>query len=115
MEKADCFICPNGRRVEFKTYRTKNASGYEQSLKIYACEDCSDCPIKALCTKSAGKRLLLSENPLPQQKQTEKKEFSFSVCYILRGSGTAPSYFDVSRFLLKNGSIHHRRGFWCCK
>jgi transposase len=57
LEQDDCFICPNGRKVLFKKYQTKkNQSGYEQSFKIYECEDCTDCPLKAKCTKAKGNR-----------------------------------------------------------
>jgi transposase len=56
-ERDDRFICPNGRYVRFKKYQTKkNASGLEQSFKIYECEDCSDCPFKASCTKAKENR-----------------------------------------------------------
>lgn len=56
-ERDDRFVCPNGRYVRFKKYQTKkNASGLEQSFKIYECEDCSDCPFKASCTKAKGNR-----------------------------------------------------------
>ncbi|BFH62579.1 IS1182 family transposase [Paenibacillus azoreducens] len=56
-EQDDRFICPNGQYVRFKKYQMKkNASGLEQSFKIYECEDCSDCPLKASCTKAKGNR-----------------------------------------------------------
>lgn len=56
-ENDDCFICPNDRKVVFKKYQNKkNASGYEQSYKIYECEDCTDCPLKPQCTKAKGNR-----------------------------------------------------------
>src|SRR5690606_24035083 len=57
IEEEDCFICPNERKVSFKKYLTKkNPSGYEQSFKIYECEDCTDCPLKPQCTKAKGNR-----------------------------------------------------------
>ncbi|MNZ46869.1 Transposase DDE domain protein [compost metagenome] len=56
-ELDDRFVCPNGRYVRFKKYQTKkNASGLEQSFKIYECEDCSNCPFKPACTKAKGNR-----------------------------------------------------------
>jgi len=56
-EQDDYFICPNGRKVTFKKYQNKkNQSGYEQSFKIYECEDCTDCPLRAKCTKAKGNR-----------------------------------------------------------
>ncbi|RKJ30695.1 hypothetical protein D7X33_41180, partial [Butyricicoccus sp. 1XD8-22] len=57
LEHDDLFICPNGRKVTFQSYRNKkNASGHVQSYKIYESEDCSDCPLKAQCTKAKGNR-----------------------------------------------------------
>jgi len=56
-EEEDVFICPNNRKVLFKRYsQRKNTGGYEQDYKIYECEDCTDCPLKALCTKAKGNR-----------------------------------------------------------
>ncbi|KXG42681.1 transposase [Tepidibacillus decaturensis] len=56
-EKDDCFICPNDRKVTFRKYLIKkNPAGYEQSFKIYECEDCTDCPLKEKCTKAKGNR-----------------------------------------------------------
>jgi transposase len=56
-EHDDRFVCPNGRYVRFKKYQTKkSASGLEQSFKIYECEDCRDCPLKANCSKAKGNR-----------------------------------------------------------
>src|SRR5690606_18810139 len=57
VEDDDYFICPKGMKVTFKKYlNKKNKSGYEQSFKIYECEDCTDCPLKAQCTKAKGNR-----------------------------------------------------------
>ncbi|WP_342580710.1 IS1182 family transposase [Ureibacillus sp. FSL W7-1570] len=57
IEEDDCFICPNNRKVVFKYYqKRKNASGYIQDLKVYECEDCTDCPLKNGCTKAKGNR-----------------------------------------------------------
>lgn len=73
IEKEDHFICPNGRRVEFKKYlNKKNVSGYVQSLKVYECEDCSDCPLKALCTKAKGNRQV-QWNPIFEEMKAKAK------------------------------------------
>ncbi|GGK19587.1 hypothetical protein GCM10010965_10790 [Caldalkalibacillus thermarum] len=71
-EEDDCFICPNGRRVTFKKYKNKkNPSGYEQSFKIYECEDCTDCPLKAKCTKAKGNRQV-HWNPIFEEMKAEE-------------------------------------------
>ena len=72
-EEDDCFICPNGRKVTFKKYlNKKNQSGYEQSYKIYECEDCSDCPLKPQCTKAKGNRQV-HWNPIYEEMKAKAK------------------------------------------
>lgn len=39
-----------------KYQNKKNQSGYEQSFKIYECENCTDCSLKAKCRKAKGNR-----------------------------------------------------------
>ena len=56
-ETSDTFTCPNNRKVAFKRYSKRTAKdGFVQDYKIYECEDCSDCPLKAQCTKAQGNR-----------------------------------------------------------
>ncbi|HZG58897.1 MAG TPA: IS1182 family transposase, partial [Anoxybacillus sp.] len=72
-EQDDCFICPNGRKVLFKSYKNKkNQSGYEQSFKIYECEDCTDCPLKTKCTKAKGNRQV-HWNPIFEEMKAKAK------------------------------------------
>ncbi len=72
-ELDDRFICPNGRYVGFKKYQTKkNASGLEQSFKIYECEDCSNCPFKPDCTKAKGNRQV-HWNPIWEELKAKAK------------------------------------------
>ncbi|WP_342472262.1 IS1182 family transposase [Metasolibacillus sp. FSL H7-0170] len=72
-EQEDHFICPNGQKVTFKKYlNKKNASGFEQSLKVYECEDCSECPLKALCTKAKGNRQV-QWNPIFEEMKAKAK------------------------------------------
>jgi hypothetical protein len=72
-EQDDWFICPNGRKILFKKYQSKkNASGHEQSYKIYECEDCSGCPLKAKCTKAKGNRQV-HWNPIFEEMKAKAK------------------------------------------
>jgi transposase len=72
-EQNDWFICPNGRKVLFKKYQTrKNASGYEQDIKIYECEDCTGCPLKPKCTKAKGNRQV-HWNPVFEEMKEKAK------------------------------------------
>ncbi|MCE5172034.1 IS1182 family transposase [Paenibacillus profundus] len=87
-EHDDRFICPNGRYVRFKKYQMKkNASGLEQSFKIYECEDCSGCPFKASCTKAKGNRKVHWNTVWEELKAKAKKALEDdekSAIYALR-------------------------------
>src|SRR5690625_491866 len=59
--------------MKFKKYlNRKNQSGYEQSYKIYECEDCSDCPLKPQCTKAKGNRQI-HWNPIYEEMKAKAK------------------------------------------
>lgn len=56
-ENRDLFICPNGQELLYKTtQRYRSDNGYESNRRLYACVDCSQCPLKAQCTKAEGNR-----------------------------------------------------------
>ena len=52
-EDEDTFICPNSRKVRF-SHHSKRTDRYRftREFKVYECEDCSDCPLRDLCTKA---------------------------------------------------------------
>ncbi len=57
----------------FKKYlMKKNASGYEQSYKVYECEDCGGCPFKSTCTKAKGNRQV-HWNPIFEEMKAKAK------------------------------------------
>lgn len=49
----DQYTCANGKKLNpvFEAVR-KSDSGYEQTVTVYRCADCSDCGLRALCTKA---------------------------------------------------------------
>jgi transposase len=57
--KTDSYICVNNQPLSFvkETYR-RSKSGYKAHIKIYECSDCSDCSMKAICTKSKNNKQL---------------------------------------------------------
>ena len=81
-EKTDSYTCPNDKRLTFQYNSTrKDRSGFVRQFKVYECEDCSDCPLRHLCTKAAeGMNRKLSVNlkwehqkAYVQQKLSEPK------------------------------------------
>jgi hypothetical protein len=56
-ELLDQFICPQQKRLRYLyTTHSKTKSGYQSELRVYACQDCHDCPLKEKCTKAVGDR-----------------------------------------------------------
>jgi len=53
------YICHNGRKLSPVGQSTrKSTSGYEQTITIYRCESCLNCPMKNKCTKAKGEKTL---------------------------------------------------------
>lgn len=50
-------FCLNNGKVLFKRYlKRTNKNGFTRDIKIYECEDCSECPLKLSCTKGTRNR-----------------------------------------------------------
>jgi len=66
----DQYICPQGRKLVYKdTRKYISENGYESSRRIYECESCLDCPVKAECTKSKFNRQIQVGVQLLQMKK----------------------------------------------
>jgi transposase len=56
-EHLDEFICPAGNRMRYLyTVHPKTKSGYQGAQRVYECQDCQGCWLKAKCTQAAEKR-----------------------------------------------------------
>ena len=56
-ESKDEFTCPAEKRLAYQwtqPYQTEN--GFQTELRVYECEDCSGCELKAQCTRAWGTR-----------------------------------------------------------
>lgn len=73
-DKLDEFTCPNSKKIRYSyTKKEKTDNGYPQEIRVYECEDCSDCKYKSLCTKSKGNRKINYNKKLQQYKEKAKK------------------------------------------
>ena len=55
--EVDEYECPQKKRLRYvntKPYKSEN--GYSSERRIYECEDCSHCPVKAECTRAKNNR-----------------------------------------------------------
>jgi len=55
--EADTYTCPAGHLFEYiYTTTKKNPSGFESTITVYECCNCTHCPQKSQCTKAKGNR-----------------------------------------------------------
>ena len=78
-EENDRYTCPNQQQLEFK-YRTTKTDKYDftREFKVYECEDCSECPLRSLCTKAkeGNNRKLMVNEKWEQQKEYVRAKLS---------------------------------------
>lgn len=76
-EDEDAFLCPNGRKVRFSHHSKRtDRYGFTREYKVYECEDCSDCPLRNLCTKAKegnNKRVYRNEKWESQKEYVRMK------------------------------------------
>lgn len=72
-EQNDFYTCPNQQRLTYQFNSTRtDRYGFKRNYKVYECEDCSDCPLRSLCTKANegnNRKLMVNE------KWEEQKEY----------------------------------------
>jgi transposase len=79
----DVFTCPNGKQLHYRaTHRHRTDNHYESERRVYGCEDCSQCPLKAQCTKAEGNRQIKVSFRLWQMRAQAKEK-------LLSEQGTA--------------------------
>lgn len=68
-EQEDYFVCPMGQRMQHvgQSKRTA-ASGYEQQLDHYQAQRCEDCPLRGVCFKADGNRMIQLSHKLRKHR-----------------------------------------------
>ena len=69
-KEKDCYICPIGQPMENigQTIK-KTQSGYIQKITRYQAKNCEGCPMRGLCHKGSGNRILEVNHNLNKHKQ----------------------------------------------
>ena len=82
----DEYICRNNKRLGFKRYAYRhNKYGFKQDVKLYECDDCSECPLKHQCMKfnlKMDKKVFRTKNKNHLQS---KKNWCGSCFWIYEG------------------------------
>lgn len=67
---ADQYTCPQGKKLTYRfTQEVRSENGYVSQRRVYECEDCSDCPVKAACTRSQYNRRIQRGEQLIRLRQ----------------------------------------------
>ena len=69
-EKEDYCVCPMGQHMNLiGQKRVKTASGYISVRHRYQAQNCNGCPLRSLCFKAAGNRIIERNHRLEKYKQ----------------------------------------------
>lgn len=71
----DTYTCPYQKRLRFTCQSVRNDRiGFQRTLNIYECEDCSGCPFRSSCTKAKeGNNRKIMVNEDVRAKLSEEK------------------------------------------
>ena len=69
-ETEDYIVCPMGQHMtNIGTHKEKNKSGYEQTITRYQSPSCEGCPLRGMCHKQKGNRIVEINHRLRKLKQ----------------------------------------------
>ena len=58
-EAEDYVVCPMGQHMEnIGTHKEKNKNGYQQHITKYQTPNCNGCPLRGVCHKQKGNRII---------------------------------------------------------
>lgn len=69
-KQQDCYICPMGQRMEKAgTYPKTTTTGFQQTISRYRAKNCEGCPLRGVCHKGKGNRIIEVNHNLNQLKR----------------------------------------------
>jgi hypothetical protein len=72
--QGDYLVCPMGQRMHLMGKKTAtNEHGFESKVSRYQAINCEGCPLKGLCTKAKGNRIIEVNHQLVQYKQQARE------------------------------------------
>ena len=84
----DTYTCPNNQLLILTqtTSQTHKRTGYKSTIKVYACENCKDCPFYSKCCRSPNEknRLIKVNEKLENYKQRARENLKSEKGIILR-------------------------------
>jgi len=73
----DCLYCPMGQQMGcIGKYTRQSASGYCQTISRYQALNCQGCPMRGVCHKNKGNRIIEINHDLNRRKEKARKLLS---------------------------------------
>lgn len=73
--ETDTYYCPMGQAMEnIGSYQRETATGYVQTINSYRAKNCQGCPIRSLCHKAKGNRIVERNHNLVRLKAKAKEK-----------------------------------------
>ena len=73
-EEKDFYVCPMGQHMHYlNTFTRVNESGYQQTVSRYKAQNCNGCPLRGMCDKENGDRILeINQNLVRHRKKARE-------------------------------------------
>lgn len=73
----DCYICPMGQQMQnIGTHQIKTKTGFTQTINRYQASNCNGCPLRGVCHKSKGNRIIEINHSLNKYKEQVRKNLN---------------------------------------
>lgn len=114
LSDSDEYVCGYGRYLSFVYERQQRSdNGYQSTVRVYECENCTGCPYRERCVKRVGEdanRRIYVNRHLEEHKQKARQQLNSETGQEMRRKrpievesvfGDIKGNFSVRRFLLR--------------
>lgn len=82
-EQQDCYYCPMGQPMQNAgSYQTKTKTGFTQTITRYQAANCNGCPLRGICHKSKGNRIIEINHALQKYRQQARENLTSEKAFI---------------------------------
>lgn len=73
----NCYTCPMGQQMQYiGTHQIKTKTGFTQTINRYQAKNCNGCPLRGVCHKSKGNRIIEINHKLNNYKEQIRKNLN---------------------------------------
>lgn len=109
--KEDYYVCPMGQRMHSTgTHQTKNKAGFTQAISRYQAHNCDGCPLRGVCHKAKGNRIIEVNHALNNYKEQVRKNLTSEQGIYHRKKRPC----DVEPVFANIKNNHHFKRFMLC-